>query len=437
MRIGPQIPVQRNRKTLNKRNWLLIVLRLFLVVDLSVCLYLVVTQAVAAWYFEKESPEAVRQAIRWDPSNPAYYADLARSMEFSLKPEDAREAIGLYQQATELSPHNADYWAALAHLYEWDGQLENAAHAYEQAGLLFPNSPVINWKIGNFFLRQGRIEPAFQAFQKAMLADPDLARPSFELAWQASGDAQFIATSLLPSREDIVLQYLNYLVATGRMDEAATVWDRLLEMGLASGPKSAFPYLDALLQQGRIDQLQAAWTKLQGKNSAQTAGRTSDGNLITNGDFESEILDGGLDWRVIPTEGVVVSVDDLIFFDGAHSLRIQFDGKHNLDYENIFQYVPAKPSTTYRFMAYLRTRDVTTDNGLRFRCFDAHDPGTPLFETDNLIGTSSWGSQQREFKTGPATRLLVIRLGRLPSHKFDNQIAGTAWVDHISLHEVE
>jgi hypothetical protein len=423
--------------TPKRRNWLGISLRAFLALDLALCLYIVATQGVAAWYSDQDSPEALRQAIRWDPNNPAYYADLAKFAERSFKQGNVKESIELYQQATALSPHNADYWAALGALYEWDGQQENAQAAFERASLLFPGSVVISWKTGNFYLRQGRLDLAIPSLQKAMLDDMVLARSSFELVWQATGDPHLVASKLVPERADLLLAYLDYLVTTERMSEAARVWDRLVQNGFESEPRAAFPYVDALIQHRQIDQLQEAWGDIEKKNPPRPGERATDANLITNGDFESKILNGGLDWRISPAEGVVVSVDSVNFFDGTHSLRIRFDGKHNPSYESIFQYVPVKAGTTYSFSAYMRVRGITTDSGLRFQCFDADEPAKLIFESDNLVGTSSWLPQQAEFTTGPTTRLLVIRVVRPASRKFDSQIAGTAWIDRISLSEVE
>jgi hypothetical protein len=427
----------KTRLAPKRRNWLAISVRAFLSLDLALCLYIVVTQGVAAWYSDRDIPEAPRQAIAWDPNNPAYYAELARLTEHSFKEGNVKESIDLYQHATALSPHNADYWAALGYLYEWDGQPENAQAAFERASFLFPGSVVISWKMGNFYLRQGRLDLAFPSLQKAMLGDLDLAHSSFELVWQASGDPHLIAAKLVPERQDLLLAYLDYLVTTDRMDEAARVWKRLVEKGFESEPRAAFPYLDALIQHRQIDQLKDAWMNLEKTNPPRFGDRVSDTNLITNGDFESKILNGGLDWRISPTAGVVVSVDSVNYFDGTHSLRIRFDGKHNLFYESIFQYVPVKANTTYRFSGYMRIQDITTDSGLRFQCFDADEPAKPVFESDNLVGTTSWLPQQAEFTTGPATRLLVIRVVRPASRKFDNQIAGTAWIDRMSLSEVE
>jgi len=235
----------------------------------------------------------------------------------------------------------------------------------------------------------------------------------------------------------IYFQYLNYLAQTQRLDAAREAWERLLELKLPFEPRQAFPYLDALIQAQRVDDLTAAWAVLEERHPTQIRKRAYDPNLITNGDFESDILNGGLGWRVRPVEGVVVSVDNLTFFDGTRSLRIAFDGKHNADYRHVFHYIPVKPNSLYRFLGYMRVQGITTDSGLRFELEDAYDRRRLYLTTENLIGTSSWSPQQLEFKTGPDTRLVLLRVVRPSSRKFDNLITGTAWVDRVSLNAVE
>jgi hypothetical protein len=53
--------------------------------------------------------------------------------------------------------------------------------------------------------------------------------------------------------------------------------------------------------------------------------------------------------------------------------------------------------------------------------------------TENLAGTSGWSKQSAQFTTKPDTHLLVIRVARPVSSKFDNQIAGIVWISGVSL----
>jgi hypothetical protein len=191
--------------------------------------------------------------------------------------------------------------------------------------------------------------------------------------------------------------------------------------------------LNALIRAKQIDALVAAWSVLQERNPTLIAALPFEDNLITNGSFESTILNGGLDWRVILLPGVVVRVDATTFFDGTHSLEVRFEDKANVNYHHVYQYVPVKPHTLYRFMGYMRTQNIASDSGPRFQVYDPWQPSNLFLSTENLVGTTSWRPEQLEFQTGPDTRLLIIRVARPPSGRFDNQIEGSVWIDRISL----
>lgn len=196
---------------------------------------------------------------------------------------------------------------------------------------------------------------------------------SSELARRATGDNRLILDEMLPPHTDVFFQYISFLIERKRIDEAEQTWQRMLELRLHFEPSQAFPYLDALIQREGVTRLVAAWDTLAHYLPAEIRPNSSDHNLVTNGSFEFEILNGGLDWRIIPVKAVVVSVDDRPFFDGLRSLRIEFGGKDNLEYFHVFQYIPVKPKALYRFTGYMRVQGVTTDSGKRFQICDAYD----------------------------------------------------------------
>ena len=399
--------------------------------------YLVTTQAISVWHFRRGSPEEIEKAIKWDPGNARFYAARAQALRMSVEGADVNEVIRLNQTATRLSPYKAWYWAELASSYEWAGREEQAQRAYERAGQLFPNSPEINWKLGNYYIRAGKSGEALRAIRKMLLGSAQNRQAAYDLAWRAEIPAGQILGEMVPGDTGNLLAYLGYLVRTGRMDQAGETWARLLGSGARLEPQAAFFYLDALIQHKRVDELSAAWGNLAAGRPAVNQSRRPEANRITNGGFEDEILNGGLDWRVLVVEGVVVSVDNLNSFDGTRSLRILFEGQRNIEYVHVSQYVPVQPDSRYRFTAYLRTQKITTDSGPRFEIFDAFDARRMAVATDSVEGTQSWTPQQIEFRTSPETRLLVVRLVRSPSRKFDNLISGTVWIDHVSLVPIE
>jgi hypothetical protein len=421
---------------LSDRDWLNVSLRTCLLMALLYCIYLAGRQGVAALRFRQSSPQAIQAAIRWDSSNPQNYDALAILTHHFSANADPEEIVRLSETATRLSPYNAQYWADLGAAQEWAGHTNDALLAFDRAQELFPNSPAINWQAANFDIRSRKIPDGLRALQKVLLGngvDGVARRDVFALATRAARDNQAILELTLPPRAPITLDYVNFLSEAGDIDVAEQVWAHLLHMNLPFDFHQASPYFDALIQHRQLAELTNAWSTLAERFPGKISGHTSGANLITNGSFESEILNMGFDWRVIPVEGAIVSVDSLQSVEGARSLRIEFDGTRNLNYWQLFQFVPVKPSTRYRFSGYMRLEGITTDSGPRFELYDGYEMAEFFVSTKNMIRTSDWSVQQLEFETRPSTQLLIVRMARPSSHKFDNQIAGTVWIDHVSL----
>jgi Tetratricopeptide repeat len=403
-------------------------------------------QGIAAWYFRKASPEAIQSAIKWDPQNPEYYDALATLTHLYAVGGNSAEVVRLCEKATTLSPYNAFYWADLGAAYEWYGRNDDALRAFTRAHALFPSSPEINWKIANFYVRTGKISDALRTLREVLQEDLSKERQVFSLAANATADNQEILQEMLPPSAPILLDYLDFQVATNRMDPAAQTWATLLELKPPFDPARALPYLDALIQHEHLDHLTEAWAALSARFPQEIAARESKPNLITNANFTFAPLNGGFDWRVIPIQGASATVDASTTVDAGKSLRIDFDGTQNLDYAHVLQYVPVTPNTSYKFSAYMRAQEITTDSGPRFVLQDAYDPATlvdvsseaanPIrfsISTENLTGTSDWSQHQLEFKTTGNTRLLIVKVARPPSHKFDNKLAGTVWIARVTL----
>jgi hypothetical protein len=420
--------------------------RAFLVICLLYCMYLAVRQGIAAWYFRKSTPQAMQTAIKWDPGNPEYYDALASVTHLYATGGNPSEVVRLCEKATELSPYNAFYWADLASAYEWVGRKDEALRAFARAHALFPNSPEINWKIANFYVRTGKISDALQSLKEVLLEDPARERQAFSLASNATADSEQVLQQMLPRSTSLLLDYLDFQVENNRMAPAAQTWPTLLELNSPFDPARTFAYFDALIQHQDVDHLTEAWAALSNRFPQQIGIRQSKPNLITNGNFAFASLNGGLDWRIIPAPGASAAVDASTAFGGSKSLRINFDGTQNLEYGHVLQYVPVTPDTTYKFSAYMRAQGITTDSGPRFLLQEAYDPAelvdvsskaaNPMrfsISTENVTGTSDWSPHQLEFKTPANTRLLIVRVARPASHKFDNKLGGAVWIARVSL----
>ena len=219
------------------------------------------------------------------------------------------------------------------------------------------------------------------------------------------------------------------MVAAGALVPAMAVWKQLASNRPSFPLPKAFPLLDLLLESNDADDAQIVWRQAL-SSTAIMAQPASTGSLIWDGGFEQNLLNGGFAWRYLPVEGADIELDEETVHSGRRSLRVDFDGTGNVDFKNIWQYVAVEPNTRYRFGAYVRAQELSTDSGIRF---EIDQNGILPLLTPNIIGTQPWTLHDVEFSTGPETRVLRVVLRRTPSDRFGNKIRGTAWVDDISL----
>ena len=407
-------------------------IRICLALGLLFCVYLAGSRGIADWYFRQESPTLVQAAILWDCDNPQYYDALGTLTHFYGSTKSIDASVAFYESATRLGRYDAHFWSDLGAAYDWAGRTNDALSELKRALRFFPNSPEINWRFANFALRAHKTPEALRALQVVLAGNSPAHRDVFRLAVSATRDDHAIL-DMLPPQASVFFDYLNFEMDAGNVTAAKQVWLRLLQMKLPFDLRQTFPYLDALIQHREPGRLAAAWFALADRFPARIGPLVNGSNLVENGSFERDILDGGLDWRVVPVDGAVVSIDFEDAFDGSRALCVEFNGKRNLDYGHVFQYVAVQPNTQYRFSGAIRVKGITTDSGPRFQLFDAFDMGKLFLSTENTMGTSGWSSQQFEFKTKADTRLLVVRVARPASEKLDNQVSGTVWIDRVSL----
>jgi len=420
------------RWNLSDRQLFTFAIRVCLALYLLFCIYLVGRRGIADWYFRQESPTSVQAALQWERDNPQYYDALGTLTHLYGTPKNLDASVAFYESAKRLSPYDAHFWSDLGSAYDWAGRTNDALSAFKRALRLFPNSPEINWRFANFAFRTHRIPEALAALRVVLVGNIPAHRDVFRLAVSATRDNRAIL-QMLPPQASVFFDYLNFEMEAGNVTTAEQVWLRLLQLKLPFDLRQAFPYLDALIQHREPGRLVAAWSALAERFPAQIGPLVNNFNLVANGGFEHDILDGGFDWRIVPVDGAVVSMDFQDAFEGARALRIEFNGKRNLDYGHVLQYVAVQPNTQYRFSGTLQMKGISTDSGPRFQVFDAFDMGKLFVSTENTVGTSGWSSQHLEFKTKADTRLLIVRVARPPSQKLDNQISGTVWVDRVSL----
>lgn len=248
------------------------------------------------WF--EESFKALDRARQLNPLNTDHYANLGRLhrnwADVAASAEERAEKLNLahayYEQAAELSPHNAQIfneWALvdmsrgdndgaleklnyslsldqqfgstyviLGNLYAAQGKLAEAADAYQQALLLEPSNAEAHSALGYIYYQQGNITDALASNLEAVRIDPYLARAHSTLGliyFQLGRVEEAIEENLkvlqvfpndLISHRNLALLYQQL----GRIDEAINH----AQIALEFSPEADRPALQNL-----IDQLKA------------------------------------------------------------------------------------------------------------------------------------------------------------------------------------
>jgi len=388
--------------------------------------------AVAEHWANSANPDQWLHAARWEPANPENWYRLGRYRQLDFENADMPQAIAYYRRATTIDPKPARYWLDLAEAYETAGSTAQAEDAFRKAQQVYPISADVAWRLGNFLVRQGRAEEAFQQIHRAVSASPQLTPLALALCWRSSQDVGLILRAALPADPKVDWEAIQFFVNLPQPDAAVAVWKRLMTEGSTFPISQAFPLLDMLIAAGRVDQTQAVW-----QQALSVAGVTPapgpPHSLIWDGGFEGAFLNGGLAWRYRPSDGAQMDLDEETVHSGSRSLRVTFDGSQNVDFANLWQFVVVQPNTRYSFSAYLRTQDLTTDSGIRFEIADTNHTSNLDVATPGATGTQPWALDEIAFTTGSATRLLRVALRRTVSTMLANKIRGTAWVDDVLL----
>jgi len=368
----------------------------------------------------------IPKAVRLEPAN-AEYRDLL-GQELVLSGARPDEAISAYRTAVHLNPYEARYWLDLAAAYQIAGRIGEQAESTQHGAEADPTTPHVAWEAANFFLVQGDREKALRYFRVVLANDPEAVDSTLRLCWRASGDATQMLDQALPPRPDLYLSFLGLLVKKQDVASAENVWNRLIGLRQPFSAKLALPYFQLLITKQEVAAAKTAWQQLSTVDASLQPYLPSGENLIVNGGFEENLLNGGFDWWYQSYSHAALAIDTNEFHSGTRSLSVTFDGQ-SVPGVQLGQFVPVRPSTAYEFSAESRTEDIDTASGPRFALVDAYTNYSYVL-TDDTLGTTPWRLQRARFQTGPNTNLLLLKIVRDPPGPL---IRGKLWIDDVRL----
>ncbi len=161
--------------------------------------------------------------------------------ELLVRAGDLRNAEAQYLAAATLNGGNGASWAALAKMYEQQGRLNDAIHAWEQEVDILPAPYVELLSLGYDYLAAHRPEEALRAFDRSLRSMPAAGSDaSFRanlahgraMAWKTLGNLQQAIASeeetvqLTPNRRDDWIELARLYDLEGRGEDARHARER-------------------------------------------------------------------------------------------------------------------------------------------------------------------------------------------------------------------
>lgn len=380
---------------------------------------------VASMFADKAELASLQRAARLDPGNADYRNHLGRY--YALVIADPGAAIEPYREAVRLNPHSARYWFDLASAYQVLGDVSNQTQTLERAIIADPTTPDVAWEAANFFLVQGDTGKALREFRVVLENDPDLAGLAIQFCWRINPDVDELLRDVVPAKAAAYIAFLDLLMAKQETAATAKVWAALMATSETIERGQVFEYLQYLLNHKDVNQARLVWQQAAPRFGLSSYLPTRN-NLIVNGDFGLDILNGGFDWQYEKQSTVTLTLDPSDFHSGHRSLLITFDGPGVTD-AGIRQFIAVQPNTDYQFSAYYKNGEIEGAGGPHFTLQDAYTRAV-LYDSDELKEAGFWKSTTGEFTTGDDCRLLVLHVRRVPE---GSPIRGKLWVDDFRL----
>jgi len=406
----------------NRQRWQLGVGTVFLV-----CLYLLLTgtEFAASVFAARQELPKLERAVRLSPGNADYRHRLGRY--FAFVAADPQSAIENLRAAVALNPHNARYWFDLAGQYQVTGDIAGQRTALDRALQAEPTAPDVAWEAANFFLIDGDVDRALREFHVVIENDNELVDAALRASWRVRPDTDAMLQEVVPARTDSLIAFLNLLMSKRETEGAIKTWSRIAQLHERFQNRYLFAYVNYLIGARRPDAAMSAWEQTADAFGLSAYTPTDD-NLVVNGDFSLDILNGGFDWTYVNRTGVKPLLDPSDFREGHRSLSLTFEGP-GINDAGIQQLIPVRGATIYDFSAYYKSADFEGAGGPQIVLRDAYT-GTPLFASDPLNDADFWKEVHSKVTVPNSTTLLVLAIERFPA---GSPIRGKLWLDDFEL----
>lgn len=367
----------------------------------------------------------LERAVQLSPGNADYRHRLGRY--FAFVAGDPQSAIESLRAAVALNPHDAHNWFDLAAAYQVTGDVTGQRTALDHALQAEPTAPDVAWEAANFFLIDDEIDRALREFRVVIENDNSMVDAALRACWRVRPDTDALLRDAVPPRADSLISFLTLLRGQHETEGAIKTWNRIADLHEKFPNRYLYEFVQYLIEEHRPESAMAAWER-----SAETLGLSAylpnEDNLVINGDFSLDILNGGFDWNYVTRPGVKPLLDPSDFRQGSRSLSLNFEGP-GINDAGIEQMIPVRANTTYDFQAYYKSSEFEGAGGPEIVLRDAYTRA-PLYASDPLTDADFWKEVHSKVTTSATTTLLALAIERFPA---GSPIRGKLWLDGFEL----
>ena len=355
----------------------------------------------------------------------------ARRLLLHEADDRAPGAVRLLEYSTRVRPLHAPSWLDRALAESSRGESAAARRHLDVSEVLWPARRRHLWRLARARIHTADRDGALRALRNVLRVDPERTLEAFALARRVEVDPAEQIRQLLPrgrdekGREGHLARLLRRKCEPEHRELVEAAWLSLSPQSRSDRQLTSF-YVGCLVDLREWDRAGALWDPHAPASRATAS--------ITNGDFELPPVQSGLGWRIGTPPGASWRRDERVVYEGASSLRLDFDGSPDLDYHHASQLVLVSPGQRYRLTARWKGEGLESFSRPYLEVA-SREPGQSLRVTSPAPQEPRWDWQPLaiDFQTGDRTRLLLVRLRRDPGAQAGDRISGRLWLDALRL----
>ncbi len=378
---------------------------------------------------QENALEVAQAAISLAPGNPQPRWLLATKMKEEFDEASIAESIRNFQEAVRRSPKNYRWWIELGRAYEQAERYEEAERSFKQAVELAPAYTFPQWQIGNFLLRQDRVDEAFAHLTTATEKSIVYREQVYALAWDYFDKDPQRVEQIAANTPSARVSLAQFYAQRGAAGDSLRIWNTIPEAEKARHPQ-ILKNITQYLYTKRFYRQTVDFARQSGIDPEVKA------ETISNAGFEKGLgyTEGTLfGWKANRSDSKIeIQADSVVRAEGQRSLKISFKNYAKNDLYNVSQLVAVQPSARYRLTFMLRVENLRTGGEPVMEVVDANSDimlvRTPRFP----LGSQEWQQMTLEFTVPEKCDGITIRTARETCGE-NCPISGMVWLDNFTL----